>query len=89
MIVLDMDHSEDRTHGQQELAFYNYHYRSHCYLHLFLFEGLSGKFITAALRPGQRPHLGLPFCGQPAAPVFLLRRLRAASRSALGIIARD
>ncbi len=55
MIVLDMDHSEDRTHGQQELAFYNHHYRSHCYLPLFLFEGLSGKLITAALRPGKRP----------------------------------
>lgn len=55
IIVLDMDHSEDQTHGQQELAFYNHHYRSHCYLPLFLFEGLSGKFITAALRPGKRP----------------------------------
>ena len=55
MIVLDMDHSEDRTHGQQELAVYNHHYKSHCYLPLFLFEGLSGKFITAALRPGKRP----------------------------------
>ena len=55
VIVLDMDHSEDRTHGQQELAFYNHHYRSHCYLPLFLFEGLSGKLITAVLRPGKRP----------------------------------
>lgn len=55
IIVLDMDHSEDRTHGQQELSFYNRHYRSHCYLPLFLFEGLSGKFITAALRPGKTP----------------------------------
>lgn len=34
--VLEMDHSEDRTHGQQELAFYNHHYGSHCYLQLFL-----------------------------------------------------
>lgn len=50
-----MDHSEDRTHGQQELAFYNHHYQSHCYLPLFLFEGLSGKLITAVLRPGKRP----------------------------------
>lgn len=55
VIVLDMDHSEDRTHGQQELAFYNHHYRSHCYLPLFIFEGLSGKLIGAALRPGKRP----------------------------------
>ena len=55
VIVLDMDHSEDATHGQQELAFYNHHYRSHCYLPLFIFEGLSGKFVTAALRSGKRP----------------------------------
>ena len=55
VIVLDMDHSEDRTHGQQELSFYNHHYGSHCYLPLFLFEGLSGKLITAVLRPGKRP----------------------------------
>jgi Transposase DDE domain group 1 len=55
VIVLDMDHSEDRTHGQQELAFYNHYYGSHCYLPLFLFEGVSGKLITAVLRPGKRP----------------------------------
>ncbi len=55
VIVLDLDHSEDPTHGQQEFSFYNHYYRHHCYLPLFLFEGLSGKFITAALRPGKRP----------------------------------
>lgn len=55
LIVLDMDHSEDPTHGQQELGFYNHHYRNYCYLPLFLFEGISGKFITAALRAGKRP----------------------------------
>ena len=55
VLVLDMDHSEDETHGQQEFSFYNHHYRSHCYLPLFLFEGLSGKFITAVLRSGKRP----------------------------------
>ena len=55
IIVLDMDHSEDATHGQQELAFYNHHYGSYCYLPLFIFEGLSGKLVTAVLRPGKRP----------------------------------
>lgn len=30
VIVLDMDHSEDQAHGQQELIFYNHHYGSHC-----------------------------------------------------------
>lgn len=55
LIVLDMDHSEDRTHGAQQLSLYNHYYQSYCYLPLFLFEGLSGKLITAVLRPGKRP----------------------------------
>ena len=73
-IVLDMDHSEDRTHGQQELSFYNHHYGSHCCLPLFLFEGLSGKFITAVLRPGKRP------TGRENAAIIarVVRRLRQA-----------
>lgn len=74
LIVLDMDHSEDITHGQQQLSFYNHHYRSYCYLPLFLFEGISGKFITAALRPGKRPK------GAENAMILkrVLKRLRAA-----------
>ena len=55
VIILDMDHSEDPTHGQQAFTFFNRHYGHHCYLPLFVFEGLSGKFITAALRPGKTP----------------------------------
>lgn len=53
--MLDLDHAEDATHGQQEFSFYNHHYGGDCYLPLFLFDGLSGNFITAALRPGKRP----------------------------------
>jgi Transposase DDE domain group 1 len=54
-IVLDLDHSDDPTHGQQELAFYNHHYQNHCYLPLFIFEGTSHALVTAYLRPGTRP----------------------------------
>ena len=54
-IVLDLDHSEDPTHGQQELTFYNHHYQSHCYLPLFIFEGTSHALVAAFLRPGKRP----------------------------------
>jgi hypothetical protein len=54
-IVLDLDHSADPTPGQQELAFYNHHYRSYCYLPLFIFEGTSHALVTACLRPGKRP----------------------------------
>jgi hypothetical protein len=54
-LVLDLDHSDDPTHGQQEFAFYNHHYRSYCYLPLFIFEGTSHALVTACLRPGKRP----------------------------------
>jgi len=53
--VLDLDHSDDPTHGQQEFAFYNHHYQSYCYLPLFIFEGTSHALVTACLRPGRRP----------------------------------
>ncbi|MCP5112387.1 MAG: IS1380 family transposase, partial [bacterium] len=54
-IVVDLDHSEDRTHGQQTFSFDNGHYGHHCYLPLYVFEGLSGRLITAVLRPGKTP----------------------------------
>jgi hypothetical protein len=54
-IVLDLDHSDDPTHGQQEFAFYNHYYQNYCYLPLFIFEGTSHALVTAYLRPGTRP----------------------------------
>ena len=54
-IVLDIDHSDDPTHGQQEFTFYNHYYQSYCYLPLFMFEGTSHALVTAYLRPGIRP----------------------------------
>src|ERR1043166_5208539 len=54
-IVLDLDHTDDPTHGQQEFAFYNHYYQNYCYLPLMIFEGLSGALVTACLRPGTRP----------------------------------
>ena len=54
-LVLDLDHSDDPTHGQQECAFYNHHYRSYCSLPLFIFAGTSHALVTVCLRPGKRP----------------------------------
>ena len=72
-IVLDLDHSEDRTHGQQVFSFFNGHYGHHCYLPLYVFEGLSGRLITAVLRPGKTP------TGRENAMIVkrILQRLRA------------
>ena len=54
-ITLDLDHTDDATHGQQELAFYHHHYGHYCYLPLLVFEAESGALVTAVLRPGKRP----------------------------------
>ena len=54
-MVLDLDHTDDPTYGQQELAFYNHDYKHDCSLPLVSFEGLSGALVTACLRPGTRP----------------------------------
>ena len=51
-LVLDIDSSEDPTHGQQELAFFNGHYDSWMYHPLFVFEGGSGMLLASRLRPG-------------------------------------
>jgi len=53
--VLDLDHSDDPTHGQQAFTFYNHYYKRSGYLPLFIFEGTSHALVTACLRPGTRP----------------------------------
>jgi Transposase DDE domain group 1 len=54
-IVLDLDHTDDPTYGQQALAFYNHYYKNYCYLPLLIFEGTSQALVMACLRPGTRP----------------------------------
>jgi Transposase DDE domain group 1 len=54
-IVLDLDHTADPTHGQQECTFYTHHYQSYCYLPLWIVEGTSHAVVAAFLRPGKRP----------------------------------
>ena len=73
-IVLDLDHTADPTHGQQAFSFYNHHYGTHCYLPLLIFEGQTGRLVTAALRPGKPP------TGAENASILrrVLDRLRAA-----------
>ncbi len=36
-IWLDLDATDDPTHGQQEGRFYHGYYREHCYLPLYIF----------------------------------------------------
>jgi hypothetical protein len=43
VVILDVDTSEHKTHGQQELALFNRHYGSTCYLPRFCFASVPGE----------------------------------------------
>ena len=54
IIVLDFDDTEDKVHGDQQLALFNKYYDEYCFMPLHVYEGLSGKLITTILKPGKR-----------------------------------
>jgi Transposase DDE domain group 1 len=54
-IVLDIDDTEDEVHGGQQLALFNAHYDSHCFLPIHIYEATSGKPVAIFLRPGKTP----------------------------------
>ena len=82
-IILDIDDTDDPTHGAQQLSLFNGYHDDYCYMPLFIFEGRSGKLITSVLRPGRRP------TGKEVRSVFkrVVKRLRKAWPS-VGIIIR-
>jgi hypothetical protein len=51
-IVLDIDGTDDPTHGQQEGSAYHGYYRQHMLHPLLVFDGETHQLITAVLRPG-------------------------------------
>jgi hypothetical protein len=51
-IVLDLDGTDDPTHGQQEGSAYHGYYQQHMYHPLVVFDGETGQLITAVLRRG-------------------------------------
>jgi hypothetical protein len=51
-IVLDLDGTDDPTHGQQEGTAYHGYYGQYQYHPLLVFDGQTGHLITAVLRPG-------------------------------------
>ena len=53
LIVLDIDSTDDQTHGNQELMCFHGFYDQHMLHPLLVFDGLSGQLITALLRPGR------------------------------------
>ena len=69
-IILDIDDTEDITHGAQQLTLFNAYHKDYCYMPLHLYEGHSGRLITAILRRGRRI--------QGAEAATILRRVFAA-----------
>lgn len=51
-ILLDLDGTDDPTHGDQEGSAYHGYFRQHMYHPLLIFDGDTDQLIAAVLRPG-------------------------------------
>src|SRR5258705_3001000 len=77
-ITIDLDPTDDPTHGQQQVTFFNGHYRTWCYLPLLGFVSFDAEpeqyAVLALLRPGNSgAKLGALHCLR-----HLFRKLRTA-----------
>ena len=58
-VTIDLDPTDDPTHGAQQLTFFNRHYDSYCYLPVVGFVSFDQEpeqyLVTAVLRPGNAP----------------------------------
>ena len=72
-ITIDLDPTDDPTHGQQQFTFFNSHYDSYCYLPMVCFLTFNDEaeqyLVAAVLRPGNAPG--------SAGAIGILRRLIA------------
>jgi len=73
-VIIDLDPSDDPTHGQQVLSFFHGYYDQHQYFPLFAFDGDTGFPLAAWLRPGS-VHAS---CGVVQTLHTLVTHLRAA-----------
>ena len=51
VVVLDIDTTDDPTHGEQQLSFFHGYYDHHIYHPLLIFDA-QGELVSAILRPG-------------------------------------
>jgi len=84
-IILDVDPSDDPTHGQQVLSFYHGYYEQHQYFPLFVFDGETDFPLAAWLRPGT-VHAS---CGAVATLRPIVAALRAAWPDVLILVRGD
>jgi hypothetical protein len=52
VIVIDIDSTDDPTHGHQQLSFFHGYYEEHMYHPLLVFDGMTGFLMACVLRPG-------------------------------------
>jgi hypothetical protein len=52
VIVIDIDATDDPTHGHQQLSFFHGYYEEHMYHPLLVFDGITGFSMACILRPG-------------------------------------
>lgn len=51
-LIIDIDATDDPTHGQQQLSMFNGYYGRFMYNELFFHDGQTGQIIVPVLRPG-------------------------------------
>jgi hypothetical protein len=73
-VIIDLDPSDDPTHGQQVLTGFHGYYDQHQYFPLYAFDGATGFPLAAWLRPGT-VHAS---CGAVGALEPIVAQLRAA-----------
>jgi hypothetical protein len=71
-VILDIDSTDDETHGGQQLSFFNGYYDHHMYHQLLLFDATGDQLITARLRPGNK-HAS---CGAAAMLRRVIKRIK-------------
>lgn len=73
-IILDIDDTDDPTHGAQQMTLFNGYHNTYCYMPIHIYEGTSGRLITTILRPGKRPN------GKEIVTILkrIVKRIRAA-----------
>jgi hypothetical protein len=51
-VIIDIDATDDPTHGAQQLSMFNGYYGQFMYNELFFHDGITGQIILPVLRPG-------------------------------------
>lgn len=54
-LLIDIDDTLDRVHGGQQLALFNAHHDSRCFMPIHIYEATTGKPVAVILRPGKTP----------------------------------